>query len=449
MTHQQRLLLLLILGTLLRSMGVFAQTANGHASIAAATLKGSTSGSPASQTWKQVAEFTASDGASLDEFGNSVSASGNTAVVGAPFADGGTGAAYVFVKSSKSGASMTQTAKLKASDGATGDTFGWSVAISGSTIVVGALGHTVGSNPQQGAVYIFVEPANGWADMTETAELTASDGAPSDWLGSSVAIGVDTVAAGAVEADNGGPGAVYVFVEPPNGWINSTETAKLTPLNGTPGLGIGRSVGIAGSAVVSGSNSSAVYMFVEPANGWDNMTETTQLSGGSAALNAVAISGTTVAAGSYLASVYGEKGAVFVFQKPKLGWATATVFKPVAELTASNGQVFDELGYSVSINGNTIVAGAPNAPCHLVRRRCNPIGPGAAYVFVKPGGGWKNATETAELMSANGQAGDQFGTSVANIGNIVLAGAINANSGDGAAYVFAPVVNSSAAAASH
>jgi hypothetical protein len=70
-------------------------------------------------------------------------------------------------------------------------------------------------------------------------------------------------------------------------------------------------------------------------------------------------------------------------------------------------------------------------------------------VFVKPGGGWKNATETAELMSANGQAGDQFGTSVANIGNIVLAGAINANSGDGAAYVFAPVVNSSAAAASH
>ena len=89
-----------------------------------------------------------------------------------------------------------QTAKLTASDGAAGDQLGWSVAISGNTVVVGAFGATIGSNAEQGAAYVFVKAGATWTTMTETAKLTASDGAAGDRLGFSVGISGDTVVAG-------------------------------------------------------------------------------------------------------------------------------------------------------------------------------------------------------------------------------------------------------------
>ena len=85
------------------------------------------------------------------------------------------------------------TAKLTASDGAAGDNFGTSVAISGNTVVVGASG--TASTP--GRAYIYTEPGTGWANMNSTAELTASDGARGDSFGKSVAISGSTVLVGA------------------------------------------------------------------------------------------------------------------------------------------------------------------------------------------------------------------------------------------------------------
>jgi hypothetical protein len=81
-----------------------------------------------------------------------------------------------------------QLANLRASDGAALDYLGYSVAVSGNTVVVGAPIATIGSNIVQGAVYVFVKPAGGWANMTETAKLTASDGTPVSLFGLSVAI---------------------------------------------------------------------------------------------------------------------------------------------------------------------------------------------------------------------------------------------------------------------
>ena len=92
---------------------------------------------------------------------------------------------------------MTQTAKLTASDGAASDEFGSSVSISGNTVVVGAPDATVGGNTQQGAAYVFTEPGSGWANMTQTAKLTASDGAADDWFRHSVSISGNTVVVGA------------------------------------------------------------------------------------------------------------------------------------------------------------------------------------------------------------------------------------------------------------
>ena len=89
----------------------------------------------------------------------------------------------MFTEPGSGWADMTQTAKLTASDGAADDDFGYSVSISGNTVVVGAPYATVGGNSDQGAAYVFTEPGSGWANMTQTAKLTASDGAAGDEFG--------------------------------------------------------------------------------------------------------------------------------------------------------------------------------------------------------------------------------------------------------------------------
>jgi hypothetical protein len=122
------------------------------------------------------------------------------------------GAAYVFSEPGSGWADMTQTAKLTAADGAVGDAFGWSVSISGNTVVVGAYG---ANGPflvaLAGAAYVFTKPGAGWAkNMTQTAKLTAADGAECDFFGWSVSISGNTVVAGA-EGVNSAQGAAYVF----------------------------------------------------------------------------------------------------------------------------------------------------------------------------------------------------------------------------------------------
>src|SRR5579884_3212339 len=281
---------------------------------------------------------------------------------------------------------VTQTAELTASDGAANDNFGSSVAVSGSTIVVGAPQHQVGSNTYQGAVYVFTKPASGWANATQTAELTASDGAANDNLGLSVAVSGSTIVAGA-PGRQVGQGAVYVFSEPASGWANGTQTAELTASDGAAYDQLGWSVGVSGSTVVAGANEHWV--------------------GGN-----------------------GYQGAVYVFSEPASGWADST---ETAELTASDGGASDGLGISVAVSGSTIVAGAGG---HQVGGNTQQ---GAAYVFSEPAGGWANSTETAELTAADGASGDLL-EFVGLSGSTVVAGApyhqVGSNSQQGAAYEF-------------
>ena len=213
----------------------------------------------------QQAKLTASDGAQFDALGTSVAISGATIVVGAPSAtigsNPGQGAAYVFVRPRSGWADGTQTAKLTASDGAASDNFGASVAISGGTIVVGAPDATVGGNHDQGAAYVFAKPRSGWADATQTAKLTASGGTTFDLLGSSVAISGGTVVAGAPNATvggNAGQGAAYVFVKPGPRWADATQTAKLTASDGASDNLLGVSVAISGGTIVAGAPDATV-----------------------------------------------------------------------------------------------------------------------------------------------------------------------------------------------
>ncbi len=173
-----------------------------------------------SGTWSS-ATLTLSDGAVGAKLGSSVALNSSTIVAGAPGFSGSDdvlaqGAAFVFTEPGSAWTSENQTAKLAASNPNVDGLLGTSVAISGTTIVAGAPGATVGNNSLQGAAYVFIEPGAAWATETDQAELTATDGAADDTLGRSIAISGSTIAAGAPTATANGDtdqGAVYVFVQ--------------------------------------------------------------------------------------------------------------------------------------------------------------------------------------------------------------------------------------------
>ena len=215
----------------------------------------------------QTAKLTASDAAGWDRFGNSVSISGDYILIGAVNDDdGGTssGTAFIF---KNNGGTWGQVAKLTASDAAEVDYFGGSVSISGDYAVIGAYG----DDSDTGSAYIFKKPDTGWTDMTQTAKLTAADAAGWDRFGSSVSISGDYVVIGVYLDDDGdsNTGAAYVFKKPDTGWTDMTQTAKLTASDGAAGDMFGRSVSVSGDYLVIGANigdgnvsdSGAAYFF--------------------------------------------------------------------------------------------------------------------------------------------------------------------------------------------
>jgi MYXO-CTERM domain-containing protein len=201
--------------------------------------------------WSQQAKLTASDGDLGDRFGSALSVSGDTIVVGAPSddigANGGQGSAYVFVRS---GVVWSQQAKLTASDGGAGDSFGTSVSLDGDTAVLGASIDDNGVNIDQGSAYVFVRSGVIWSQQ---AKLVASDGAASDFFGASVGVSGDTLVVGAPEDDigaNAGQGSAYLYVRSGSAW---TLLSKLTASDGAGNDFFGASVGVSGDTVLVGS----------------------------------------------------------------------------------------------------------------------------------------------------------------------------------------------------
>ncbi|HWY20939.1 MAG TPA: hypothetical protein VNX26_06930 [Candidatus Acidoferrum sp.] len=375
---------------------------------------------PAGGAWVQEATLTNTIGCC--DNARAVAIGGNTVAV-SPVG----GSVFVYLKPAGGWRSMTQTAILSPSNPATALNFGSSIALAGNTIVVGCDQATIGSNQSQGALYVFVEPAGGWTNMTETAILTASDGDAFDSLGLSVGISGNTIVGGADPA-------AYVFVKPAGGWVSGTQTAELTTTNRTQLDIVAISANtVVVSAVVSGGTQGGVLVYVEPSTGWANMTETATLDTGVryvSTMRAVAISGDTVAGGAADVSPNGvsHAGALFVWVKPAAGWSKN--MPPTAELTASNGTGNANLGVGVGINASVIVGGAPGTTVG------SNLEQGAVYVFNQPASGWKNMTESAELMSAGGTPANLFGFSVGLSGGTIVGGAPFINSGTGAAYIF-------------
>ncbi len=397
----------------------------------------------------QEAELTASRGEADDRLGVSVAVAGDTIVVGAPDRKVGEnkeqGVAYVFTVPASGWANAKQIAELTANGGEEKELFGRSVAIAGNTIVVGAPFRKVGANAMQGEAYVFVKPTSGWAGpLHQIARLTAEGGEAGEDLGESVAVSGETAIVGAPSRSEK-HGAAYVFVMAPGGWANATQTAELTAKGGEKEDELGYSVAVSGDTIVAGAfghmvgsneKQGAAYVFLPAAGGWEpDMTQTAELtvSGGEAKEGfgeSVAVAGATVVVGAPSRSE--KQGAAYVFAMPASGWAGSLT--QTAELTAKGGEKEDELGQSVAISGDTVVAGAPHRKVGANEQQ------GAAYVFVMGPGGWANATQTAEPSAGNGGAKDHLGEAVAVSGDTVLAGApaheVGEHEEQGAAYVF-------------
>jgi hypothetical protein len=234
--------------------------------------------------WTQQAYVKASNSGAVDRFGGSVALSGDTLAVGAgdedSCADGiggdqadngcpGSGAVYVFTRTA---GVWTQQAYVKASNSESGDVFGWSVALSGDTLAVGASDEAScadGINgdqadngcPQSGAGYVFTRAGTTW---TQQAYVKASNSEAVDRFGGSVALSGDTLAVGALgegscatgiggnQADNGcvNSGAVYVFTRTGSTW---NQQAYVKASNTEVGDGFGFSVALSGDTLAVGA----------------------------------------------------------------------------------------------------------------------------------------------------------------------------------------------------
>lgn len=386
--------------------------------------------------WTQQAQLAAASGASLDAFGSGVAIEGETIVVGAGFADvngnADQGSAYIFTRS---GTVWTQQARLAASDGGAGDTFGYDVDISGNTIIVSAAGDTIGGNQSQGAAYIFVGSGAAW---TEQAKLTAADGAAQDQFGYSVDISGDTALVGAgsdTVGANQAQGSAYIFVRNGTAW---TQQAQLVAADGAALDFFGRAVALSNdTAVVGASNyrvnanrgQGAAYVFVRSGAAWTLQSRLTAADGEMSDQFgfSVAIEGDTIVAGANADDIgaNSNQGSAYVFTRSGASWTQRQ------RLTADDGAASDIFGSSVSIGGNDIIVGAIGDD---VGANANQ---GSAYAFRVLSGNW---TQQAKATSADGAMNDSFGESVAISGDTAIIGAVlddvGANVNQGSAYIF-------------
>jgi hypothetical protein len=399
--------------------------------------------------WGQVAKLTASDGASYHQFGSSASISGDTVVVGAYGDDDNgsrSGSAYVFGRDQGGADAWGHVAKLTASDGASYDYFGWTVSISGNTIVVGANGDD-DKGSESGSAYVFGRDQGGGDAWGQVAKLTASDGASSDVFGSSVSISGDTVVVGVyLDDDNGADsGSAYVFGRDLGGTDAWGQVVKQpAPLAITArGDSFGSSVAADGDTVVvgaygdddNGSDSGSAYIFSQDRNGagaWGQVAKLTASNGASGDRfgYAVSISGDTVVIGAYRDDPYApDSGSAYIFRRNQGG---ADAWGQIANLTASDAVYGGLFGHSVSISGDTVAVGAPG-------HNDNGTDSGSAYIFSRDQGGADAWGQVAKLTAVDGTSDDHFGYSVSINGDTVAVGAYGDDDNgslSGSAYIF-------------
>ncbi len=321
------------------------------------------------ELWKRIA----ADTQDFDLLGNSVALSGDYAVAGAYGEDGAgiaRGAVYIFERNYNGTDNWGQVKKLTASDAANNDYFGYSVDIDGDYVVVGAF-YADSLGFDRGAAYVYYRNQGGTDNWGEVVKLTASDAADSDEFGYSVAIDGDYVVVGARLEDGAGSnrGAAYVFDRNQGGADNWGEVTKLTASSPENAAYFGYSLAVSGDYAVvgasgedgGGTNLGAVYIFDKDFGGTNNWGQVAQLSAsdgedGDEFGSSVAVDGDYLIVGAFYEDGAGtSRGAAYIYGR---NYGGADAWGEVMKLTALDAADQDWFGFSVAINGNYAVVGA-------------------------------------------------------------------------------------------
>lgn len=390
------------------------------AAIAAALAAGSgvaTGGAP--QAWSEQAKLFNEVGVAGGQFGFGTALHGDTALVSEidiSFFLPGT--VHVF---KRSGTEWTQQGTIVPAERFEGDGFGTALAIDGDTLVVG------GVSPTVGRAYVFVLSGDTWV---EQAELVPDDGPGGEFYGASVAVNGDTAIVGYLGYDQG-HGTAYVFHRSGGVW---TQQQQLFPDTGTADF-FGRAAldgdtALIGAAFANGGSSSPqgdVYVFDRSGTTWTQTTKLAHPVGGATDLfgQSVALQGDTAVVGASGLDDY--TGAVYVYVRSGGAWPLQ------ATLTADDAVAGVNFGQPVSVDGDTVVAGAPYMTIDSQFQ-------GAAYVFRRSGTAW---TQVDRLSASDAAREDIFGwTGLAQDKGTILIGAAYADVDEtvdaGAAYVFVP-----------
>ncbi|MDQ2645956.1 MAG: FG-GAP repeat protein, partial [Myxococcota bacterium] len=297
----------------------------------------------AAELWDDEQDLVAGDSAELDQFGYSLAVSGDRAIVGAYGDASFRGAAYIFVR--ENGAWIEEQ-KLVASDGASGDNFGWSVALSDDQALVGAYG----ASGYRGAAYVFARGGDGW---TEEQKLTVDDGVENDQLGYSVGIDEDTALIGAYGRD-ANRGAAYVFSKESGTWDGGQ---KLVAADGLADDDFGYAVAVAGRWVVVGAPGDdhyrgSVYVFESDGIAWARAQKLLATGGAESEQfgNSVSVAGDRALVGAYWSADF--RGAAHVFVRKNQAWEVEQT------LVASDGDVGHRFGNAVSLVDGRALIGA-------------------------------------------------------------------------------------------
>ena len=306
--------------------------------------------------WMETTKLVSSDFSSNDRFGFCVDLAGDTALIGAYQDDDNgpeSGSAYVFQQ--QADGEWLETIKLLPSDGIDGDGFGASVSISSSIAIVGAP-FADEAGPSSGSAYVFIRSNDG--NWIESARLTASDADGGDYFGFSVAVMGTTAMVGAWGDDEKAEdaGSVYIFEQQPDGsWF---ETAKLMASNGTSADYFGYSLAMSGSTAIVGafqeeSEAGSAYIFEKQADSTWQETSILNSSDGASSDQfglSVDISGNTAIVGAYQDD---NLGSAYLFRRMADGSWIET-----EKLVDGSGQSGDHFGYTVAISGSNSLIGA-------------------------------------------------------------------------------------------
>lgn len=368
--------------------------------------------------WIPDGEEVADDGADSDEFGYAVALDGSRALVGSLAATGtdeeDAGAAYIFERTV---GGWVQVDKLMADGGPDDSDFGYAVALEGDTALVGAPRTDAYGTEMRGLAYIFTKNGNSWSQQ---AVLVSTTGGNDDLFGSSVALEGDTAVVGAPNADPPGyeeQGAAYIFKREDGSW---PQRGFLVAPDGGDGDSFGIAVTIHGNTVLVGASNAtvdgtffqgAVYVFTFGTH-WTFQTKLTAGEGNMTDFfgYSVAFEGTTAVIGApgKEDNAGGDyKGAVYPFTRAGTVWSEQPAVYP------SDGIEGDVFGYSVYLENNMLLVGAPLADIEGIEDS------GAAYLFIKEGSGWRQQTK---LSAENGTEYELFGAAVALSGTKIVAG---------------------------